>query len=224
MSIYSIDFAKRVVQLLPPDKRFTKHIAWVKALMKPLQWFRDLWFGEYLTGSTAGQWNSGVTYAKYARVRYSKSIYESLVDGNVNNLPTDTAYWMQVQENFIGLQERILYNSQKLVLEFALNKWFDTTFRQPPAQPDIYITRNAIGVDVFRVGGVESNSSISFGNVSSEYVVNQYSFAAQPNFTINIPVAVFNALDPTGQNNENIVRDFVNRYVAAGLLYTIQTY
>lgn len=224
MSIYSIDFAKRVVQLLPPDKRMGKHVAWMKTLMKPLQWFRDLWFGEYLTGTTAAPWNSGVTYAKYARVRYSKSVYESLVADNLNNIPNDAAYWMQVQENFIGLQERIQYNSQKLVLEFALNKWFDTTFRQPPAQPDIYITRNEIGIPVFRAGGVEGISSVSFANGSSEYVINQYDFSAQPNFTIHIPVAVFNALDPAGQNNESIVRDFVNRYVAAGLIYTIQTY
>lgn len=224
MSIYSIDFAKRVVQLLPPDKRMGKHVAWMKTLMKPLQWFRDLWFGEYLTGTTAAPWNSGVTYAKYARVRYSKSVYESLVDDNLNKVPTDTAFWMQVQENFIGLQERIQYNGQKLVLEFALNKWFDTTFRQPPAQPDIYITRNQISQPVFRVAGDEEASSASFGNGSTEFVINQYSFASQPNFTINIPTAVYNSLDPSGQNNENIIRDFANRYVPAGLLYTIQTY
>lgn len=223
MSIYDIDYSKQKVQLLPPDKRYTKTVAWIGILLSPLQYLRDLWFGSYRTGSDAPQWVNTDPYPKYAQVKYNKIIYESLENGNTD-VPTTVATWKVVQQNFIGLSERIYYNGQKLVLEWAMNKWFGTVFRQPPNQSDIYIENNTLDVGVFRVGGVEDISSVTFSNRSSEFVVNAYSFAVTFNFTIFCPEAVYNALDPTLTNNEKIFRAFVDRYVPAGVTYTIQTY
>jgi hypothetical protein len=110
------------------------------------------------------------------------------------------------------------------VLEWAMNKWFGTTFRQPPNVSDIYITNNSVPIEVFRCGGIEDISSVVYSNNSSEFVINNYSFTVAFNFTINVPEAVFNALDPTLVNNEKIFRAFVDRYVPAGVTYTIQTY
>jgi len=222
--IYDIDFSKTSVQLLPPDKRFKKQVAWINVLMSPLQWLRNLWFGDYINGAVYSDWNNVSTYSKYDRVKYNKSIYESLVDDNTNNNPTDANYWFQVQVNFIGVSERVNYNGQKLVLEFALNKWFGTTFRQPPLVSDIYINNADVIPGVFVVGGVEAISSSVFRTGSSEVVIDGYTFAAQPNFNIYVPIAVYNALDTGMINNEKIFRNFADKYIPAGLIYSIITY
>lgn len=221
-TIYDIDFEGFSEQMLPVDKRTTRTIAWLKALLSPIQYLRDLFFGSYRTGSDAPLYTAG-TYAKYARVRYNKIVYESLKAGNTD-LPTVTASWKIVQQNFIGLSERVLYNGQKLTLEYAMNTWFGTTFRQPNNQSDIYITNNTLAIPVFRVARIESGSSVVFNDYSSELVINNYSFAVQFNFTINCPVAVYNALDAVAANREKIFRSFVDKYVPAGITYNIVTY
>ena len=223
-TIYDIDYNKLAVQLLPPDKRYTKQVAWVRILLSVLQYLRDLWFGSYRTGSTAPIWVNTSPYAKYDQVIYSnKIVYESLIDSN-SELPTNTAAWIVVQQNFIGLSERILYNGQKLVLEWAMNKWFGTTFRQPPNTPDIYISNNSLAVASFRDGLTESVSSTVGLFGSSEYIGLTSNYTVAANFAIYCPVAVFNALDPTLINNEKIFRAFVDLYVAAGVTYEIITY
>jgi hypothetical protein len=47
--IYDIDFTLAVKRLLPPFLRQVKHIAWLTALVKPLQEKRDEIFGDYYT-------------------------------------------------------------------------------------------------------------------------------------------------------------------------------
>lgn len=209
--------------MLPPDKRFTRSVAWVRILLSPLQYLRDLYFGSFRTGSTAPQWVNTSPYAKYAQVKYNKIIYESLKANN-SDVPTTVASWRVVQFNFIGMSERILYTGNKLILEYAMNKWFGTVFRQPPNVSDIYIGTNSVPIPVFRSTSVETGSSVVFTDGSVEYIINQFNFTVQYNFTINCPVAVYNALDPTLVNNENIFRAFVDRYVPAGITYNIQTY
>lgn len=224
MSIYDIDYSKQVPRLLPPDKRFTRTVAWLNILLSPIQYLRDLWFGSYRTGSSAPTWVNTDPYPKYAQVKYSnKVVYESLVDNNTA-LPTDTAYWRVAQQNFIGLSERIQYNGQKLVLEYAMNKWFGTTFRQPPNTPDIYITRNSIPVSVFRVGGIEDISSVVYTETSSDFVINQYTLVPDANFTIHCPAATYNALAATDAQRDKIFRAFVDLYLPAGITYSITIY
>lgn len=221
-TIYDIDFSKFAGEMLPPDKRTTRSTAWVIDILSPIKYLRDLWFGSYRAGSTAPAYAAG-TYAKYAQVKYNKRVYESLKNGNTD-LPTVTASWKVVQQNFIGLSERILYTGQKLTLEYAMNTWFGTTFRQPTNVSDIYITNNTLAIPVFRVAGDEDSSSVVFNETSSEFVINDYNFAVQFNFTINCPVAVYNALDTVAANREKIFRAFVDQYVPAGLTYNIVTY
>src|ERR1700742_3388077 len=104
--IYDIDYGEMGVQLLPPDKRQPAMKAWVNVLLKPIQWLRDLWLGDYRTGSSGTLWLNSTTYAKGERVVFKGSAYESLADGNLNNLPTDITKWFIVQQNFIGVEER----------------------------------------------------------------------------------------------------------------------
>ena len=223
-TIYDIDYSKLAVKMLPPDKRFTNTIAFLKALLTPVQWKRDLILGTYRSGSTSSIWLNSTTYNKYDQVIYNRAVYSSLQAGNINNLPTNTAYWEQIQTVYIGIQERLQYTPTKLTLEYALNKWFQTTFRQPPLQSDIYFTVNPILLNVFVVGGTESISSNIYNGNSTQFIINGYSFSAFYNLVINVPTALISSLAPTTAQAQAIIGSVVNRFIAAGINYTITPY
>jgi hypothetical protein len=224
MSIYDINYTNAGNQLLPPDKRGGYMRSWISVLMKPLQYLRDLVLGDYRVGSPAPPFVISTTYATGDRVQFKGTVYESLVAGNLGNEPPNDAYWVVVQANFIGVYERVLYNGNVLMLTFALNKFFGTTFRQPNNVSDIYIEAVAKPQDVFIVGWSEDESSTVFANSSTEVIIDAYAFASYSNMIIWVPVAVFNALDTIVANREKIVRNFADRYVVAGITYTVQTY
>lgn len=224
MSIYNIDFKKLTSRLLPPDKRGAFMRNWVYALAVPLQWLRDLVLGDYKSGATYAPYSDANTYSKYERVIYRYSVYESLVNNNLANDPLNVSYWQLVQENFVGVDERIKYNGNALELTNALNKYFGTVFRQPPNTSDIFLTAHFRPQSVFVVGGSASNSSVVYRNRSSEFVINSYTFAGFVNLTINVPVAVFEALDDDPTNREPIIRNFADRYIVAGIIYEVTTY
>ena len=219
-TIYDIDYSKLAVKMLPPDKRFTNTIAFLKALLTPVQWKRDLILGTYRSGSTSSIWLNSTTYNKYDQVIYNRAVYSSLQAGNINNLPTNTAYWEQIQTVYIGIQERLQYTPTKLTLEYALNKWFQTTFRQPPLQSDIYFTVNPILLNVFVVGGTESISSNIYNGNSTQFIINGYSFSAFYNLVINVPTALISSLAPTTAQAQAIIGSVVNQFIAAGINYT----
>lgn len=225
MSLFDIDYNKTGQQLLPPDKRGFVMISWLSSLLKPMQWIADLWLRDYRIGSSASLWLNSTTYAKYEKVKYNFCIYESLVDGNLNNTPDSSPLsWMLVQENFIGLSERIRYTGITLTLTYALNKRFATVFRQPPNISDIYVGNNVIPFPPFIFGGNEENSSSFFSLSSTEFFINAYSFTDNYNFSIYVPVATYDALDPLPINREKIFRSFVNGIIPAGITYNIITY
>jgi hypothetical protein len=222
-SIYNITFTKFAERMLPPDKRNPILTAFLNALLVPLQWANQHRIVEYGEGSSAGQYDNAITYAKYDQVIYKNVVYQSIVDGN-NSSPLDATKWMQIQSNFIGLNERLNYNGQCLVLTYALNKWFGTIFRQPPLQSDIWIETNEIVAPVFRSGTAEAQSSKSGTTGSTEYVGLSDTIVDAINATIHVPVVTYNALDPTLTNNEKIFRNFADKYIPGGIVYTIVTY
>lgn len=207
---------------MPPDKRTASIIQAVRAFLKSCQWARDLVLGSYKTGAIADKYAPG-TYGKYDQVIYKQRVYESLNANNTSN-PDDLTQWRLIQQNFIGVDERILYNGNILVLTWALNKWFSTTYRQPPALSDIYILTNEVSIPVFRVGIIEDESSSVGLDSSSEFVWDDYDFINVNEFTIFVPLAVYNALDANPANRDAIIRNFADRYVAFSLRYNIQTY
>lgn len=221
MSIFNVNYSNMGIELLPPDKRNSRLVKLVSVLLSQIQYLRDLIFDSYGSGSSAPAYVTG-TYSLGSRVVYKHNVYESLVAGNTDVPPTAT--WFLVQSNAIGVNEQALYNGQKIVLEYALNRWFGTNFIQPPGQSDIYLTNSAQAVAVFRVGGSEAISSRVYLATSSEYVVNAYVNTTSANLTINIPIAVYNALDSLPANRTALVNSIVNQYLPAGITYAIQTY
>jgi len=222
MSIYDITYKDRIVELLPPDKRFINMVRWMQALVQQFQYLHTDVLKDYRTGSVYPNWTAG-TYAHLAKVVYGQSVYESLINGNTA-IPTNSAYWRLYENTFIGVETRVKFNAQDLVLTYALNLRFGTTFRQPPSVSDIYISTQFVGVANFRSSDLENFSSNVSNFTSSEYIKNTDDITTYHNFIIYVPVAVYNALDPLMVNNENIIRSFVNQYIPVGLTYLIQTY
>ena len=139
--------------------------------------------------------------------------------------------WIQVQPNFIGANERASYSCQKLILEYALNKWFNTTFRNPPSVSDIYITVNNITLNSFYYGNSAGTSgytnTTSFQNTPapvSSYFKWSSVLTQQNDYTVHIPIAVYNALSATAGLRTGIVSNFINLYNPAGAFYNIVTY
>lgn len=146
--------------------------------------------------------------------------------------------WIQVQPNFIGANERASYNCQKKIYEYALNKWFNTTWKQPAAgQPDIYITNNTINSLQFYFSQVTKNSfwARSTDLTYSKFFRGANSFVQQYCFSINIPVADYNALIDTGIEapvaaggnsplRDGVVCSFADTLCPVGAIYNIITY
>jgi len=216
-SIYNIDFDQQGPELLPPDKRDNNTVSLVTALLKSVQWCRDLLFTSYKTGATASNYASGV-YNKYATVIYNKAVYYSLEDGNTD-FPTSSS-WIKIQDNFLGVDERAKLNGQRIVLEFALNQQFNGTFRPPGSSSlsDIYLTNLPAVVSGFIVGETETFSSSSGQTTSADKVGLRYPFVRINNFQVNFLSSLY------AFTNEQAVRDFINLYIPISLNYTIVTY
>lgn len=229
MTPTQILYQVQVNNLLPVRKRTAGMMDYLISLTTPLQWLNNIWSNIYINSgiNLSSAWSNSITYnIGDSVVGSDNAVYLSLVNSNINHNPTSTTgYWQKVQDNFISVLERVGFNAQILTLEYALNLWFRTTFRQPPSTPDIYIQTNPVVPAVFVVGGLESNSSQSyyFDFVNFNYVIDSYTIT-QYNFTIYIPTAVWTALGSNTTGRDNVVRLFANQYNLAGMLYNIQPY
>jgi len=217
-SIYDIDFNQQAPELLPPDKRDSNSISLTQSLLKALQWCRDLLFTSYKTGATAPNYAAG-SYSQFQMVVYEKAVYYSLKDNNTD-LPTVTTSWLRVQDNFLGVDKRVKFNGQVLVLEYALNQRFGGTFRPPgsSSHSDIYLTNIPAVVSGFIVAETEPVSSSVGQTTSADNIGLKYPFVQINNFQINVKASVY------ALTNSQAIRDFVNLYIPISINFTIVSY
>ena len=216
--IFDIDYKIQAPEILPVDKRTSNTIALMQSLLNGLQWARDFFFGSYKTGSTASTYATG-TYNEFQQVIFNKSVYYSLNNGNTA-LPTDTTQWVKIQDNFLGVDQRVKFNGQRLVLEYALNLQFGGVFRPPGSSSpsDIYLTNLPAIISGFISAKTEAYSSSIGQTTSVDKIGLAYPFTHINNFQINIKVALYAA------TNDKAIRNFVNLYIPISLNYTIVTY
>lgn len=219
--MYSIDYNQKVIETLTPDKRQPKTTAYLQQLAKEVSVNHNQLFSIYKQYNLSSTWEAG-SYPINSVVRYGKSIYAAVE--NTTDEPSYSNAWIMVSPNFMGNDFRLAITGEKLVLEYALNLWFNTAFRQLPALSDIYLKTNTIADSVFFVGHSEFESSKIYLNISSEFIINDYSFTDQYNLTIFVPIAVFNALGTTNEIRTSIIRSFADLYISAGITYNILTY
>lgn len=226
-TIYDIDFNLQAENLLPPDKRKPKLIGFLKSLVVAVQILRDWFFNYYADGFSGDFWAGGSGYSFGEQViGPDNAVYELINPLGITGVFTppglDTTNWTKIQDIYIGIRERMRYNSRKIVLEFVLNKWF----RVDPLPADqIYIQNNNIYGTAFLMGnsGPTSSTMANTSGAQQYFLGNAYSYGLY-GFTIFVPTAIFDALDPDPTNAENIIRTIANKYVIAGMLYNVVTY
>jgi len=164
-----------------------------------------------------------------------KAIYEAIDSVTGTTYTTgvfniSNHYFIKVQDNFIGLIERTKTNSQTLLFESILNQWFNTSFNYPTTTNDIYIATNVGSNNSFVFGVNESESSnVSVTDLQQDSFIDTAILISTSTFTIYFPLLDYDVLSPdepsgTTVTKDNIVRSFVDKYVCAGISYTITTY
>lgn len=191
MSIYTLDYNLFWRQMMPPLKRVARFLALGYIWMKPLQWLRDVFFNDYALALSYVDWDISNSYSIGDKVKYTDYCsYISLTNSNLGNLPTDTTNWYLISNDYVGIEPRSHYTGQKLLLEYALNKHYSTTFNQPPTLSDIYITTNSIDVFPFSVGELATDTSAAAisGVYAKDFVGTVYTYDTI-SLTINVPNA-----------------------------------
>lgn len=220
MAIYNVDFNDVWLKLTPRKLRRDKILAYGDVLEKPLQYLRNLIFDDYKLGSVYDDYSALSAYTAGDRVIYTnRGVYEA--KESVSGVtPTTATGWTKVIDNYIGLDERVLYNSRKILFEHALNRNFQCT--------GIIISNSATTASGFIVGETPAYSStISKSSVPSAAAYIGQSFGGINNisYTIYVPTLVFTGLSSSNDTERvNIVRDFANKYNLAGRVYSVSGY
>jgi len=217
MAIYDYDNQIVGEQLTPPVLRTAKQLSWINTLTAAVQNLWSLIFEDYRVGSVYPDYGFFTQYYVGDRVLFTdKSIYEC-ISNSLNISCLDTTKWVKVNDIFIGSDERVKYSAQKLLFEYALNKFFISS--------GIYITNNFIDVgDVFVMDTDSTESSVmpldsfyqeDYMDLTATYASGIY------DYTIFVPIADYTSL---GSSANAIIRTFADKYNLAGMQYDIQTY
>lgn len=227
MSIYDVNYQDTSSDLLPPSKRLPKWLAWMYSLVKPIQYLRDLFFDIYIGGANYNIFDPAQYYSAGDRaIWYDNTVVECYNPfpklGSVSAPDITPENWRVIQQNFIGVDERVKYNAQIIVFEWALNRWF----HNETATDQIYIQTNTTYSDWMLMGNDSAFSSTMSKQslFSMFYMGNVYSPAAQYDYTIFVPAALYATLGATAGDREAAVRNFANKYNVAGMSYNVDTY
>lgn len=222
--IYDFDIDIVVPNLTPPVKRLPKYLAWLKSLATPIQTAWINLFSDWKTGSSYSDFDIVATYQFGDRVRHTDNkIYEATYLETTTFsgvLPSNETFWTLVNPTFVGADERITYNSQIIILEHSINKWF----RNELAADQIYLETNQIVNTVFQMGNNGRYSSVMSNVGGTTWMGNTPSYTTQYNFTVNVPASLFATLGTDATNRENAIREFVDKYNLAGIKYNVTTY
>lgn len=238
--------------LLPIKRRKPKFLAWFLSILSPLQWCHDLIFNDYANGVTEPLWVSGTAYVYLDRVIYiDNAVYELQNTAGITSVVTpnlDTDNWIKVLDSFIGVRERARYTSNKLLLEYALNRYFMVspfsaiewgvtwsggvpTAQTAPPDAQIYIsnTRNSISNFWLSNGAPTSLTSFMSNGAQRFFLGNSYAAYSIFTFTIFIPTAVYaqiqaNQVIGSGITAEQVIRSFADKFVQGGKLYQVIQY
>jgi hypothetical protein len=228
MSIYNIDFEQCALELYPSHKRKTVLLQKIYSLVKPLNDLA-LFFQFYREGGSFSSFNPGTVYTYGQYIQYQRRIYlkNEVTDDYVAGItPLNTTYWTLILSSFIGADERVKFGPPKIVYEFALNKIFGTTFRQPPLISDIYIENLNTTDDALYVGELDTDTAMvsQTDQESIFFVTENDPVQNEKDYSINVPVAVWTALAPTGSERDAIITSVALKYRLVGYNFEVNTY
>lgn len=231
MGLFNFNKEQIVSNLTPINKRVSGFLRFLYGLFEGV---KDIFF--LSESSYTGQ--SGVvdihnTVSTYSLGNIvqdiaSGNIYESLIAFNTDTLD-NTASWRKISSSIIGMQESVRYDASNIMLIYALNKRYQTTFLPDPNvfTSDINITGIVDGLPMFQVGGVETNSSyINAANPNSSdgYICSANTASYQIGFTVNVPSAWWSTYFTTLTDCELSIRNYLKPLVPIGIYYEVTDY
>lgn len=240
-SQYEVNETLLGISLIPPHKRKINFSSLVVDLLTSAQWLNNKDTTYLLGDQYLPLYDTSITYNFGELVvgwfNYSRGIFLSLQNSNLNQPLNNISYWLPIIDNFIGGTERSLYNSTKMVLEWGLNKYFGTNFSQPPGVSDIYISDLNTSIEPFYisdsvapvVGGIGNIGSIGYVGVpSTPFTTVLFGI----NYIVYVPSAVYSALpgflsyptDSTAGNIDHYFTNFISNYNVDGVSYKILCY
>lgn len=126
---FDLNYNLHSENLLNPLNRTQTNLDFITSINAPMQSAHDSLFTDYKKGANYPAYNGGTSYSIYNKVIFTdKGVYESLSNGNVGNSPDSSPLmWRKRQDLYIGVDERIKWNGQNMVLAALLNKWYGIT-------------------------------------------------------------------------------------------------
>lgn len=224
MSIFPYDINYVQEKLTPPLLRTPIRLDWLKVLERPIQLKYDDIFGlsSFTRGFNKAKWSVVTAYVVGDRVRYGIAIWECLVANTGISPDSDLAKWLLIEPDFVGADERVKYNSGKMLFEYVLNRYLNTT---ATTIPTIYILTNTIDTNGFYMG---SDGDGTYGELGTNTNQNDFLGTAytlgQKAFTIYVPLALFTSLGNSAANREQVVRNVADKYALSGIQYLVTTY
>ena len=227
MALYDIDIAQFIQDVIPNSKRTKEIKAFLNGL---LSGFSRTWLTvlDYMRGadvsSLTALWTAG-TYFQYEQVIYlpNGGVYECVVS-STSQEPSAGSDWVRLLDTFIGVDESKNFTGDNLVLEYALNRRFNSTFNQEPTQSDTYIETVIQPDAMFQIGGDENNSSAIYSDTCTEQVTAEDTTTSNISMNIKIKTATWTTLGANDAKRTATVREFVDRYLTAGIYYGIIVY
>lgn len=230
-NIYDFDTDYVTEKFIPPLLRLPKRLAWLQVLNSSLKKKQNYIFANtnsYRSGFTVIRWSNVTAYTKGNIVRFGISVYEALVN-NTGVVPSsDDTTWLLIEKDFVGADERVKYNAGKMLFEYILNRYLNTTATTVPL---IYIMNNSINTNGFYMGVTGDKKGFMGTNVNQKHYLGTSYSLTQYAYTIYVPLAIANSLTSETPdvvpnitaNRENIVRGVADKYNLAGLLYNVVT-
>lgn len=219
--MYVFNTTYLIEKLTPPVLRKVRVLAYLRVLLASLQikWNDIL---EYFGGSNYSTWAASDPYLKGDRIKYGYAIYEALI-ANTNITPYgNESTWLIINKDFVGIDAKVRFNGQKMIFEYVLNLYLNTTATTIPL---IYTTRNNVDTNGFYLGvdgdssfgelGLDSNQNDYLG---TSYIIGQYAMS------IYVPLSIYNSLASSPADRESRVRNIADRYIVAGINYNVLTY
>lgn len=230
------------VNHLPQYKRLPKWIQTIRGYVGELAWVDSI-FRKFMNGSdNLDFYNQTITYAIYDKIKDNFSVYESLIDNNFGNPTSNINSWTKILDSFISKSERVTYVCRQLQLEYALNHYFIQQilnsgligYKQPNEitgndyfpKSDIFIQSilpqfySIIGFDDLHIQNSIYDNSIGYYAFLDLIFANESFYQ----YSINIPISVYNSLGITNSIRDNIVRKFIDQINVSGCQYIIITY
>lgn len=146
--------------------------------------------------------------------------------------PSYTNNWQMINLDFNSFEEKELYMNQKLTFEWALNKYFNTTFRQPNGvtsssqRSDIYINDIEYQWSTFHMSATSSASSYMYPSLSSDwmspggYTMLSLGVGVLTLYTIYVPKNVLYTLP----KYELAIEKIADKYNYTSIQYNVRPY